>query len=235
MLNNDNYIHLNVADGTTMAAYIALPEDTGTPAPGLILLQEAYGVNHHIRSVAERFAARGFAVIAPELFHRDAPEHFEGAYGDFAKVMPYMQALTTEGLTADLLAAYHWIATNAQVNHERIYSIGYCMGGRVSFLANVVLPLKAAVSYYGGGTQSLAHLAGELHGPHLFFWGGQDDHIKPEHIKTVTDALDAAGKDYVNVVISYAGHAFNSDERPSYNKKAADEALALALAFLADN
>ena len=232
----ENYAHLNVDDGTEMEAYISIPADaTGRTSPGLIVLQEAFGVNHHIRDVADRFANQGFVVIAPELFHRTAPPYFEGSYSNFQDVMPHYQALTTEDTTADLKAAYHWLRHNDLVNPANIFSIGYCLGGRVSFLANATLPLAAGVSYYGGGIKPLAEKAADVSGRHLFFWGGLDTHIGQDQIDAVTGALDAAGKEYTNVKISYANHAFACDERPSYNEKATKEAWALTLAFLQNN
>lgn len=231
MENKENYMSLGIADGTEMAAYTAFPGTEGV-TPAIILLQEAYGVNGHMRRVADKFASDGYAVITPELFHRTAPKYWEGDYSSFESVMPHYSALTNEGLTADLQACYQWLAEQGNVDKHRIFSIGYCLGGRVSFLANAVLPLKAGVSYYGGGTDQIAGRAKDLHGRHLFFWGGLDKHIKAENIKTVTDALDAAGKDYINVKISFADHAFSCDDRPNYNKTAADDALALTLAFL---
>jgi len=102
-------------------------------------------------------------------------------------------------------------------------------------LANAVLPLKAAISYYGGGTDTIADKAKDLHGRHLFFWGGLDKHIKSENIHTVISAMEAAEKDYINVKISYADHAFACDDRPSYNETATKEAWALTLAFLGES
>ena len=74
-------------------------------------------------------------------------------------------------MTADLQACYQWLTEQENVDAGRVFSIGYCLGGRVSFLANAVLPLKAGISYYGGGTDQLADKAKDLHGRHLFFWG----------------------------------------------------------------
>jgi carboxymethylenebutenolidase len=227
----ENYVSLSVTDGSTMAAYVTYPANGAAGSPALLLFQEAFGVNGHIRKVADSFAAEGFLVIAPELFHRTAPEHWEGSYGDFASVMPHYQALTNEGMEADIKACYQWLIEQ-QVATDKVFSIGYCLGGKVSFLANAVVPLKAGVSYYGGGTDQIADKAKDLHGNHLFFWGGKDQHIKQENISTVTNALDAAGKDYINVKFSYADHAFSCDERPNYHPVAAKEALALTLAFL---
>jgi len=228
---NSKYINLEVADGSTMLAYTASPENITAQTPAIIVLQEAFGVNGHIRKVAERFAAEGYLAIAPELFHRTAQERTEISYTDFPSAMPHMQALTVDGLTADVQAAYQWL-TQQPVSKENIFSVGYCLGGRVSFLANAVLPLKAAVSYYGGGLDQLAAQAPNLHGRHLFFWGGKDQHIKPENVNTIIQAVEDAGKDYINVKFSYADHGFNCDERASYNEAASKEAWALTLAFL---
>jgi carboxymethylenebutenolidase len=231
-MNMEKYVNLKIADGTDMEAYTAIPADAfGRNAPGLILLQEAFGVNHHIRDVADRFAAKGYVVIAPELFHRTAPPYFEGDYSNFNAVMPHYSGLTTEGTEADLKAAYHWLRHHDLVNPENIFSIGYCLGGRVSFLANATLPLKAGVSYYGGGADTLADRAENISGRHLFFWGGLDKHITQDKIDKVTQAMDNAGKDYINVKISYADHVFACDERPSYNEQATKEAWALTHAF----
>ncbi|MCC3160125.1 dienelactone hydrolase family protein [Hymenobacter sp. 15J16-1T3B] len=225
-----NAVTLAAADGTELQAYTAFPAGTA-PAPGIILLQEAFGVNAHIRDVADRLAAAGYVVVAPELFHRTAPAGFEIDYTDFPSAAPHFQGISPEGLTADLQAAHAWLQAQERVQADRIGSIGFCLGGRVSFLANAVLPLSAAVSYYGGGTHTLAGRAAELHAPHLFFWGGQDKHIPREQVDAVTAALDAAGKPYVNTVISYADHGFHCDARASYHPQAAREAWALTLAF----
>jgi carboxymethylenebutenolidase len=232
----EKYVNLKIEDGTDMECYTAIPQDAvGRNSPGLILLQEAFGVNHHIRDMADRFAAQGFVVIAPELFHRSAPPYFEGSYSDFPSIMPHMNALTIEGNEADLKACYHWLRHHELVKPENIFSIGYCMGGRVSFLANATLPLAAAVSYYGGNTKQIADKAPNISGRHLFFWGGLDKHIGQDQIDTVINAMDTAGKEYLNVKISYADHAFACDERPSYNEKATKEAWALTLAFFKNN
>lgn len=229
-----NFLALPVGDGTTMQAYAARPQNATGPVPGILLLQEAFGVNPHIRRVADRLALAGYAVVAPELFHRTAAPGLEIAYSDFASAMPHYFALTNEGLTADLRAAHAWLTGQPGVAADKTGSLGFCLGGRVSFLANAVLPLAAGVSYYGGGTEQIKDRAADLHAPHLFFWGGLDQHISQGNIAEVIAAVDAAKKPYVNTVISYADHGFNCDERPSYHPDAAREAWALTLAFLQD-
>jgi len=231
-MNNHDFITLPVADDTEMDAYIAFPE--GKEAfPAIILLQEAFGVNNHIRNIAERLCQEGYAVIAPDLFHRTA-KRIEIDYNNFAAAIPHYQAITKEGLAADLKAAYAWLQQQENINHEKTGSIGFCLGGRVSFVANTVLPLAAAVSYYGGGLDTLANEAVNMHAPHLFFWGGQDKHIPQEKIDTIINAVKAAGKDYINTVISYADHGFHCDERGSYHPLAAKEAWATTMAFFAN-
>jgi carboxymethylenebutenolidase len=228
------FITLNVSDGTTMRAYAARPEGPVTQS-GLLVFQEAYGVNTHIRDVTERFARKGYFAVAPELFHRTGPG-FEGRYDDFPSAMAHLQALKVPELEADLQATHAWLRANA--SNLRIASVGYCMGGRVSFLAALTLPLACAVSYYGGGIApnpmgpGLLNRASELRAPVLFFWGGRDQHIGPEQTRAVTDALRAASKDYVNIEFSDAGHAFFCDARPSYNPLAAAQAWPITLNFL---
>ena len=190
-------------------------------------------MNHHIRDLTDRFAREGFIAIAPELFHRTAPAGFEGSYTDFATVAPHMQAMTPAGMEADLRASWEWDQRQSGLPPAAIACVGYCKGGRAAFLANSFLPFKAAVSYYGGRiAPDLLPRAASLSGPMLFFWGGLDSHIPAEQISAITDALGKAGKPYVNVVMSDAGHGFFCDERASFNAQAAKEAWALTLAFL---
>lgn len=224
--------------GSAMEAFIARPEAPGPEeGPGILVLQEAYGVNKHIRDVAERYARLGFTAIAPELFHRTAPAHFEAPYGsDFSVLQPHYGALTPQTLIDDMSAAYDWLAEEAKIDAKRIAAVGYCLGGRCAYLANAELPLGAAISYYGGGiAPDLLDRAEKQGSPILMFWGGLDKHIPPEQHRAVADALTAAGADHVQVVFSKADHAFNRDGGPTYNEAAAREALHLVLEFLSVN
>lgn len=229
-----NSLLLPVSDGTTLHAYVAHPPQANDPVPGILLLQEVFGVNSYIRSVADRLAQAGYVVVAPELFHRTAAPGLEIAYNDFASAMPHAHALTVEGLVADVRAVYTWLTTQPEVAAGKIGSIGFCLGGRVAFLANAELPLTAAVSYYGGGLPTLKDRAADLSGPHLFFWGGLDQHIPQADAVEIVAAVAAAGKPYINTVISYADHGFFCDQRPSYNADASREAWTLTLTFFAN-
>jgi carboxymethylenebutenolidase len=231
-----DWVTLQVADGTTMRAYVAKPQN-GRPRAGLLVFQEAFGVNAHIRDVTERLAREGYHALAPELFHRTAPR-FEGDYNNFEAIMPHIRALKDQGLEADARSAYTWLNENLGAPETSIACIGFCMGGRVSFLTNSILPVKAAVSFYGGGIApnpmgpGLLSRAGDLHAPQLLFWGGLDKHIGPEQTQAVAEALREAGKPFVNVEFSDADHGFSCDVRASYNPAAARQAWALTHAFL---
>ena len=231
-----DWVTLPVADGTSMRAYVVKPL-SAIPRAGLLVFQEAFGVNAHIRDVAERLAREGYHTLAPELFHRTAPG-FEGAYNNFEAVMPHIRALNDQGLDADARSAYAWLSENLSAPQAPIACLGFCMGGRVSFQTNSLLPVKAAISFYGGGiapnpmVPGLLHRAADLHAPQLLFWGGLDKHIGPEQRQAVTDALRQAGKVFVNVEFANADHGFFCDARPSYNPAAAQQAWALTLAFM---
>lgn len=227
------YVTLSVSDGTSMRAYVAHPE--GTPRAGLLVFQEAFGVNAHIRDVTERFAREGYLAISPELFHRTAPG-LEAGYTNFNEVMPHLQALTDAGLTADIQASYQWLK-NGEAKNLSVGATGYCMGGRTSILAALTEPLACAVSYYGGGIApsgffpALLDRLKDLNAPTLYFWGGLDAHIGPDAVQAVESTLSGAKKDYVNVVFSAADHGFFCDARASYNPVAARQAWSLTLEF----
>lgn len=223
---------LAVADGTSMNAFVALPAEKGS-FPGILVFQEAFGVNGHIRDVAQRLAREGYVAIAPELYHRTAPSGIEIPYNDFPSSIPHMKALTEKGLSDDVHAAFGWLRDSSHVAPNRIGSIGFCMGGRVSFLTNSIVPVRGSLSFYGGGiAPALLPRAAHLHAPMLFFWGGMDKHIQQDQIRAVIDAVKAAGKPYINVEISDADHGFFCNERPTYNPVAAKEAWSLAMSFL---
>jgi carboxymethylenebutenolidase len=232
---HSEYVDLKVSDGTNMRAWTARPVDAGVH-PGLLVFQEAFGVNAHIRDVTERFAREGYVAVAPELFHRTAPG-FQGRYDDFPSVVEHMRVMKNELLEADECAAHDWLRANV-AKDARVGAVGFCMGGRAAFLAGLTLPLACAISFYGGGIApgpngpGLLGRAAEMKCPMLLFWGGRDKHITPEHVRAVTDGLRAAGKSFVNVEVSEADHGFFCDARASYSPTAAALAWPLTLAFL---
>jgi carboxymethylenebutenolidase len=224
------HVEIKVDDGTTMLAWLAQPAGE-KPKRGIMVFPEIFGVNTHIRDVTNRFAALGFFALSPELFHRTAPPKWEGAYTDFASAMPHMQAVKEGSLESDVEATYNWLKTNTEAG-SNIACTGYCMGGRTSFLANSAVPLKAAISYYGGNMPSLVHRTASLSAPMLLFWGELDHHIPAEQRNQVTKAMRDSGKEYIDVVFSSADHGFFCDARQSYQPDAARLSWDLAQSFL---
>lgn len=234
-MTSGEYVTLTVpdepAERAAMRAYVLHPDGAG-PHPALLLLQEATGVNGHLRGVAARWAAEGYVVVAPELFHRTAPG-FELDALDMSVLMPLLRSLTNDGLVADVRAAHAWLVAQPDVDASRVAALGFCMGGRAAYLANAELPLAAAVSYYGGSiAPALVDRAASMHGPHLFFWGGRDAGIPPGQHRAVIDALRAAGKRFVDVEFSEPGHAFFNERTDRYDPQAAEQSWAMSVAFL---
>ena len=227
-----SWVTVKVDAASDMRMFVARPSGDG-PHRAIIVMQEAFGVNAHIRDVTTRFAREGFVAVAPELFHRTGTG-VEGSYDAFAEMQPHFGKLTTDGIIADAKAAHRWVVSQRDVDAARVASIGYCLGGRASFLANSTLPLAAGVSYYAGGMPSVLDRVDAVHGPHTFFWGGRDTHITAEQKRAVVDAFQKAGKTFTNVEFSQANHGFFCDQRSAYEPTAAREAWALTLAFLGD-
>lgn len=231
------FVTLSVSDQTEMRAYLAQPSGGGK-FPGVLVFQEAFGVDKHIRDVTERLANEGYVAIAPELFHRTAPAGFEGNSADFRSVMPHVAALKDGSLEADIRATHEALLNENAVDRASIASIGFCMGGRVSFLANLILPLQAAISFYGGGIAKsdrgpgLLDRAGQSHAPIFLFWGGRDKHIGAEQREAVAKALRDAKKTFASMEFAEADHAYFNDTRPSYNRTAAERSWGLSVAFL---
>lgn len=234
------FLTLKTTDGTQMGAYMAQLEEH-EKSPGVLVFQEAFGVDKHIRDVTDRLANAGYLAIAPELFHRTAPPGFEGNTADFQSVMPHVMALNDANLEADIRAAHDALLRQSTMDGQRLACVGFCMGGRVSFLTNLILPLRAAISFYGGGIAKsergpgLLGRVGETKGPIFLFWGGLDKHIGPGQRRDVSEALGAAKKTFASMEFAEADHAFFNDTRPNYNKAAAEQAWRLSLAFFKGN
>lgn len=212
-----------------------------TDAPrAVIVLQEAFGVNHHIRSVADRFADEGYLAVAPHLFHRDGSP--EIAYDDIAAALPLMATLTAQGLTNDLNATTDFLATLG-FHAPNIAVVGYCMGGTVSFFAATLGTVGAAASFYGGGLTTgrfgfapLQELAANLRCPWLGLYGDLDQSIPVEQVEALRVATDALSVPTEIVRYADGQHGFHCDARPgSFNEDAARDAHRRTLAFFAEH
>ncbi len=222
------FITLQV-EGSAMRAYIAKPTEQASQA--IIVFQEAFGVNAHIRDVTERFAKQGFFAIAPEMYHRTAPTGFEVGYDNFAGAQSHFNAITPEGIATDTRAVFEYLQSQG-FEPEQINSIGFCLGGRASFIANSAVPLAKAVCFYGGGIDKVLELTSKLHGPTLFCWGGKDTHITTDLVRKTEDSLKEQGKAYTSIVFGEAPHGFFCDARSAYHPHSAELAWSLVLDFL---
>ncbi len=220
-------VQLKVSDGSEMAAFVVWPESRA-PKKGIIVIQEAFGVNNYIEDICQRFAREGFLAVAPELYHR-TQTGLQIPYTDLPASVPHRDAMTEEGTIADLQATFDYLKSQ-QI--DRFAAIGFCMGGRIAFLANTVLPLQAAVTFYGSRIPTLLSRVSDITAPHLFCWGGKDKGISRAERTETLEALDTAGKVYTNVEFSEAGHGFFCDQRAAYHANSARQAWSLTLEFL---
>jgi carboxymethylenebutenolidase len=195
----------------------------------LIVLQEAFGVNDHIRTVADRCADDGFFVVAPHLFHRSGSP--EIPYDDVDQAKSVMATITESGLTNDLRATTNFLATLG-FTHASIGVVGFCMGGSVALFAGTLGIVGAAVSFYGGGIATgrmglapLLEVAEHLRSPWLGLYGDLDTGIPIAEVEALRDVTDRLNIDTEIVQYPLAGHGFHCDARPAaYNDEATRDA-----------
>lgn len=223
-------VSIPVADGTSMNGHLFIPEGEG-PKPAILLYQEIFGVNDHIRRVAARYAGLGYVVMAPDLFHRQI-ENYEAGYDNMGDSIALAMKYTGEQSEADLKASYDFLSKHPQVQADRIAALGFCMGGRLAFVSNGVSPLRCAISFYGNiAPDKLSFMAGQS-GPLLLIWAGKDAYIPAENIQAAVNACKAAQKPYTSIEFSQNNHGFFCDARSDYEAGAASQAWALTSAFL---
>ncbi len=206
------------ADGHEFDGWLAHP--AGKPRGGLVVLQEIFGVNGHIRRVTDSFAAEGYLAVAPALFDRVRPG-LEFAYDDLAAGREAVAALDRANTIRDMSAAVDAVRGAGNVG-----AIGYCWGGALADLAACACGVDAAVSYYGRHTATWLDL--EPGCPVMYHFGKLDPHIPPETVA----AIRAGRPDGIFHIYEEAGHGFNCDERRDYQPASAKLALARTLEFL---
>jgi carboxymethylenebutenolidase len=214
---------LMARDGHEFNAWLAAP--AGKPRGAIVVIQEIFGINAHIRAVADSYAAEGYVAIAPALFDR-VRRGIELGYN--AETMKegfgYVQQLQRDKTLLDLAAAI------AVVKHAgRVGVVGFCWGGRIAYVTACELPVACGVAYYGGGiTQELAKTP---KCPMLYHFGGKDTHIPQSDVAKIR-AADPRGTFYV---YPEADHGFNCDMRASFNAEAGQLARQRTLAFLGEH
>lgn len=215
-------IKLTADDGHELNVYLA--EGSSKPGASLILIQEIFGVNSHIRGVADDYASQGFRVIAPALFDRVQP-HLELGYGpeDMVRGMAVRTKIDQDSMLKDVAAAISYADGTAQGAKTGV--LGYCMGGTLAWLAATRFNVAAAVGYYGGRIAEYA--AENPRCPVMLHFGAKDQHIPPSEI----DKIRRAHPD-VPIFVYDAGHGFNCEQRNDYEASAAKLARQRTLDFL---
>lgn len=211
-------IRLKAVDGHEFSAWLARP--ASTPRGGLVVLQEIFGVNEHIRRVTESFAANGYLAIAPALFDRVRPG-VELGYQQIDAGREIVMALERANTVRDISAAIAAVREAGQVG-----AIGYCWGGALADLAACECGISAAVSYYGRHTATWLDLQPRC--PVMYHFGKLDPLIPPETVA----AIRAGRPRGIFHIYEDAGHGFNCDERPEYEPESASLALKRTLEFL---
>ncbi|CAN7544673.1 dienelactone hydrolase family protein [Pseudomonas sp. LjRoot277] len=222
------WIEIDSADGK-FGAYLAIPHTR--KGPGIVLIQEIFGVNEHIRSVAEQYAADGYLVIAPDLFWRSGAR-IELGYDEtgWKRAVELMNATDVGKAQSDIELAID--ALKAQPGLDGgIASIGYCFGGLLSYHTAANGLVDVAIAYYGGGIQNQLDRADEIEVPLLMHFGEQDSHIPLEAVEKIAERFE--NNDNVEIVVyPEAEHGFNCSHRDSYNQRVAAEAHGNTLIFL---
>ena len=224
-----SFVDLTAADGFVLPAYVAHP--SGTPKGAVVVIQEIFGINSHIRSVADGYAAAGYLAVAPDMFHRVQPGVDLGYTAEDVQagiaLKAAAEALGVPTLMLDVQAAVVYAAAQA----GKVGTVGYCWGGMLSWRAAcLVQGLSAAVTYYGGGMTAAAEVARTPRAPVLSHFGERDHSIALDTVRAFAQAhLE------VDVRLYPADHGFNCDQRGAYDAPAASLALERSLAFFAEH
>jgi carboxymethylenebutenolidase len=221
-----NFIDLKSADGFAFPAYVAQP--AGKAKAAVVVIPEIFGVNSHIRSVADGYAAQGYLAVSPSTFHRVKPNvelgYSQDDMGEGFALKTAVEALPAPGVMQDIQAAINHAAQAGKVG-----IVGYCWGGLLTWRAACTLDgLGAAAPYYGGGMTTPEEIARKPKVPVMAHFGDQDHWISLESVEAFKKAHPE-----VEVHIYNANHGFNCDQRASYDEAAAKLARERTLAFFA--
>ena len=231
MDTTSTWIDIPASDGQ-FQAYLALPR--GGKGPGIVLLQEIFGVNEHVRNVADQYAADGYVVLAPDLFWRSAPHTELGYEGeDLQRAYALMQATDMALAQCDISATAKALRALPGVG-PKIAALGYCLGGRLAYLAGASGDVDAAIAYYGGGIQNCLDRAASVKVPLMLHFGAMDSHIPADAVKQIAERFDDNPEVEIHVYPE-AGHGFNCSHRASYHQPSAAQAHGNSLIFLSEN
>lgn len=222
-----------------MNIYLSRPHEKSN-GPVVIVLQEAFGVNHHIQSICDRLAEVGFIVAAPELFHR-LGKHIEISYTDRDQIMNFLSKLTNQNIIADVREAINFLDRELGINTRNLYSLGFCVGGFASVLSATKLNIQKMVSFYGAGlvhsregigTEPILGDLKNIKSQCLFFYGEKDMSIPKEEREQIQKTLKENKVKFKMEVFPDSGHGYFCDERGSFNAEDANKSWAALIQFL---
>ncbi|WP_432695885.1 dienelactone hydrolase family protein [Marinobacterium sp. YM272] len=226
------WIDIPTVEKQGFTGYLSLPP-TGK-GPGIVIAQEIWGVNGHIRALADQYALDGYVVLAPDVFWRQEKQvDLDYDETGSTRALALRQAVDDAQAGADLTAAAAHLKTLPEVDGG-VAAIGYCLGGQLAYRAAAAGEVDAAVAYYGGGIQDSLELAADISQPILFHYAELDKMIPPDAVASVkaafSDKSEAQFFDYPGV-----NHGFNCWGRPAYDQKSAALAHGRTLTFLAES
>jgi carboxymethylenebutenolidase len=229
---NASWISVKNTRNEQFDAYVSLPP-TGR-GPGLVILQEIFGVNEHIRAVADQYAADGYCVIAPDIFWREGRK-IELAYDPqgFERGLGLLGNLNIDQTAIDLQATVTALKQQSACT-GKVGSLGFCMGGLLSFIAAAEAGVDTAVCYYGGGIHQHLDRAKKIRCPVLFHFADQDAYIPQQAVQAVRKSL--GGRKNVRVIVhTGVDHGFNCWRRPAWNQVTAARARGQSLVHLSES
>jgi carboxymethylenebutenolidase len=227
--------------GGEMPVHVARPKGVSEKLPAVLVIMEAFGLNGHIRDVTNRFAREGYHAVAPDVYHRFGSPVV--GYGELPRAIELLRSLRDEDVVADLRALVSNLKADPEVRGDRIGITGFCMGGRIAYLAACEIPeLRAAVPWYGGAIAGPQMVEGatppvektrSTKAAWLLHFAENDSYIPPEVVEEVRKALEREGEEFELYVYPGAEHGFFCDERSSYHPEAASLAWERTLRFFA--
>jgi carboxymethylenebutenolidase len=214
---------------------LSIHEPTGVAKGGVVVVQEAFGVNDHIEDVARRFSAEGWLAVAPHLFHRTGDPKL--GYEDISLVGEHFAALTPEFVLHDIDAALDHIAA-VGIEPARTGVVGFCMGGTIALITSAERDVGAGITFYGGGVTEgrfgfppLLEVAPHLRAPWLGLFGDRDKGIPVASVEELRTAAASSGQETEIVRYPEAEHGFHCDARASYHAASATDAWRRTLAW----
>ncbi|HIM62063.1 MAG TPA: dienelactone hydrolase family protein [Dehalococcoidia bacterium] len=224
-------------NASTMEGYLTQPEGEGSH-PAVVVIQEIWGVNSHIQSVVDRLPSLGYVGLAPAMFHREGPMT-TGLHEEMDTAIARMRNSTDADILADVNAAMAYLKAQSFVVGDKIGIVGFCYGGRVSYLAACnVSDLAASVVFYGGGIgnalgdgPSPLEQTANIGCPMLGLFGVEDANPTPDDVAKMDSKLTTHGKAHEFHSYDGAGHGFHCETRASYRPEAAADAWGKAMAW----